>query len=136
MNLTINRLQHIGIPIVNIQASQAFYERLGFKVAMQSTFTHQGAQGKVTMMALKEIILELYQMPELELSSIQQRGAGRIDHIAFDVDDIEETFNLLNKEGLTVVEEAPVFLNFWQKGCRYCYILGPDGERLEFCQIL
>ena len=136
MNIKINRLQHIGIPIVNIEASQAFYERIGFKVAMQSTFTHQGAQGKVTMMQLKEIIIELYQMPEPELSSIKQRAAGRIDHIAFDVDDIEETFALLKMEGFAVVEKTPVFLNFWQKGCRYFYILGPDGERLEFCQIL
>ena len=136
MKLKINRLQHIGIPILNIETSQAFYERLGFKVAMQSTFRHQGAQGKVTMMQLKDIIIELYQMPEPELSSIKQRTAGHIDHIAFDVDDIEETFALLKKEGFAVVEETPVFLNFWQKGCRYFYILGPDGERLEFCQIL
>ena len=28
------------------------------------------------------------------------------------------------------------FLNFWEKGCKYFYILGPDHERLEFCQIL
>lgn len=136
MKLKINRLQHIGIPILNIETSQIFYERLGFKVAMQATFTHQGAQGKVTMMQLKEIIIELYQMPEPELSSIKQRTAGRIDHIAFDVDDIEETFALLKNESFAVVEETPVFLNFWQKGCRYFYILGPDGERLEFCQIL
>jgi len=29
-----------------------------------------------------------------------------------------------------------VYLPFWEKGCKYFYILGPDGERLEFCEIL
>ena len=75
-------------------------------------------------------------MPEAELVNVRQRKDGRIDHIAFDVDDINETFDLLKNEGFSIIEEQPVFLNFWVKGCKYFYILGPDGERLEFCQIL
>ncbi len=136
MNLKINRLQHIGLPITDIEISQAFYERLGFQNVMQSTFMHEGKPGKVSMMKREDVIIELYQMPEPELSKVRQRQDGRIDHIAFDVDDIEETFALLTKEGFRVVEESPVYLNFWEKGCKYLYIIGPDGERLEFCQIL
>lgn len=136
MNLKLNRIQHIGIPVSNIETSMAFYKRLGFETAMQSTFDHQGKQGKVSMMKRDEMIMELYQMPELERSQIKTRKDGHIDHIAFDVDDIDATFALLNKEGFSVIEEAPVLLNFWKKGCKYCYILGPDKERLEFCQIL
>jgi len=136
MNLKINRLQHIGLPITNMEASQSFYERLGFASVMQSTFIHEGAQGKVSMMKRGEMIIELYQMPEPELSRVKQRTDGRIDHIAFDVDDIDETFALLKSEGFSVIEDSPVFLNFWAKGCKYFNISGPDGERLEFCQIL
>ena len=136
MNLKINHLQHIGIPITNLEISKAFYERLGFKRVMNATFMHEGEQGKVAMMKREEIIIELYQMPEPELTNVKQRKDGRIDHIAFDVDDINETFDLLKKEGFSIIEEQPVFLNFWVKGCKYFYILGPDGERLEFCQIL
>ena len=136
MQLKINRLQHVGIPIVNIDVSRAFYERLGFKDVMHSTFVHQGAEGKVSMMKREDIVLELYQMPEPELTQVKQRTNGRIDHIAFDVDDIDETFTLLKNEGFTIPEDQPVFLNFWERGCKYFYIIGPDGERLEFCQIL
>ncbi len=136
MNLKINHLQHIGLPIIDIEISQAFYERLGFTNVMQSTFMHQGAEGKVSMMKRDDIIIELYQMPEPELSNVKQRTNGRIDHIAFDVDDINETFALLKNEGFSIPEAEPVFLNFWEKGCKYFYIIGPDGERLEFCQIL
>lgn len=136
MNLKINRLQHIGLPIVDIELSKSFYERLGFKDVMSSTFVHQDAEGKVAMMKRDDIIIELYQMPEPELSNVKTRKNGRIDHIAFDVDDIDETFRLLKSEGYTIPQEEPVFLDFWDKGCKYFFIIGPDGERLEFCQIL
>jgi catechol 2,3-dioxygenase-like lactoylglutathione lyase family enzyme len=136
MNLKINHLQHIGLPVTDIGISQTFYEKLGFQMVMHSTFKHEGAQGKVSMMKFKEVIIELYQMPEPELSNVKQRKNGRIDHIAFDVDDIDHTFELLRREGFEVLEDKPVFLNFWEKGCKYFYILGPDHERLEFCQIL
>ncbi len=136
MNLKINHLQHIGLPIVDIEISQLFYERLGFQNVMHSTFKHQGSEGQVSMMKREKIIIELYQMPEPELSSVRNRKDGHIDHIAFDVDDIDETFETLKKEGFLIIEESPVYLGFWEKGCKYFNISGPDGERLEFCQIL
>ena len=46
------------------------------------------------------------------------------------------TFNLLKSSSFKVIEEQPVFLPFWSNGCKYFNILGPDGERLEFNQIL
>jgi lactoylglutathione lyase len=42
----------------------------------------------------------------------------------------------MKKEAFDVVEDEPVFLAFWKKGCRFFNIKGPDGERLEFNEIL
>lgn len=136
MNLKINHLQHIGMPITNIEISKLFYEKLGFKEVMSSHFLHNGEKGKVAMMQLHKIIVELYQMPETALTEVKNRKNGRIDHIAFDVDDIDETFSTLKSNGFTIIESSPVFLSFWEKGCKYFNISGPDGERLEFNQIL
>jgi lactoylglutathione lyase len=135
MNLKINHLQHVGIPVTEIRQSELFYERLGFSPVMRSTFRYEGSEGTVSMMKRGTIMLELYQMPEPELTRVRQRRDGHIDHIAFDVNDIDETNAWLREEGFTVLEEKPVYLNFWENGCKYLYILGPDGERLEFCQI-
>jgi lactoylglutathione lyase len=88
------------------------------------------------MLKSNGMIVELYQMPEAELKEIRERKNGHIDHIAFDVDDIDATFNELRQASFNVLEEAPVFLAFWKNGCRYFNITGPDGERLEFNQIL
>lgn len=136
MNLNLTRIQHVGIPVADLVRSEAFYNRLGFTNVMSSTFQHEGGQGKVAMMKQGDIIIEIYQMPDPALNEIRSRKDGHIDHVAFDVEDIEATFALLKKEGFNIIEESPVFLAFWQRGCKYFNITGPDGERLEFNQIL
>ncbi len=136
MNLKINRLQHVGIPVTDLGVSELFYQKLGFSNVMAAEFEYNGGKGKVAMMQLNDIILELYQMPEAELEEIRSRGNGHIDHIAFDVDDIDQTYTTLKEAGYTMLEPGPVFLAFWTRGCKYFNIAGPDGERLEFNQIL
>jgi lactoylglutathione lyase len=134
--VTINRLQHVGIPVTDLDISGAFYNRLGFENVMRSDFTFDGDSGTCMMMRHKDIVIELYQMPQKQLQEIKVRKDGHVDHIAFDVDDIDATFDALKQASFTVLEDAPVFLSFWKNGCRYFNILGPDGERLEFNQIL
>jgi catechol 2,3-dioxygenase-like lactoylglutathione lyase family enzyme len=132
----INHLQHIGIPVSDIIVSEAFYRRLGFNKVMQSTFDEKGEPGTCIMLKNKDVILELYQLPEKKIIKIKERKDGHIDHITFDVDNIDEAFLALKSASFQVNEEQPVFLPFWSNGCKYFNILGPDGERLEFNQIL
>jgi lactoylglutathione lyase len=136
MNLKLNHIQHTGIPVNDIKKSEAFYESLGFKNVMSTTFEYNGGKGMVAMMKQNEMIIELYQMPENELAEIRARQNGHIDHIAFDVDDIDKTFNEMKKASFNIIEQEPAFLSFWKRGCKYFIITGPDEERLEFNQIL
>lgn len=136
MNFKINHIQHIGIPVTDLPVSSAFYQKLGFKNVMSSAFDYNGDKGKAAMMQQGSMIIEIYQMPELEQAEIRSRKNGHIDHIAFDVTDIEEAFMELSNASFKIIETAPVFLPFWKNGCRYFNITGPDGERLEFNQIL
>lgn len=136
MNLVINGLQHVGIPVTDISVSRAFYERLGFKNVMTAPFEIESGKGECTMMQRDNFVIELYQMPAKELEEIKSRGNGRIDHIAFDVPDVDEAMSTLKKNGFHVMEDKPVRLNFWKHGVKFFFITGPDGERLEFNQIL
>ena len=113
MNFAVNHIQHVGIPVTDLKRSERFYETLGFSNVMSSAFDHKGEKGIMAMMQRGGMIMELYQFPDSELAEIGNRRDGHVDHIAFDVDDIDETFALLKKEGFTVVEGEPVFLNFW-----------------------
>ena len=136
MDFKINHIQHIGIPVTDLNASEVFYKKLGFENVMQSGFDFNGDKGKVAMMQRGTMIIEIYQMPEKELAEIRSRKNGHIDHIAFDVANIDQAFEELKNEGFAVIENTPVFLPFWKNGCKYFNITGPDGERLEFNQIL
>lgn len=136
MNLVINNLQHVGIPVTNIKVSVSFYERLGFENVMTAPFEIDGETGQCTMMKRDQIVIELYQMPPRELEEIKSRKNGHIDHIAFDVPDVDEAMAVLRSHGFNVVEDSPVKLNFWENGVKFFFITGPDGERLEFNQIL
>ncbi len=136
MGIRINHLQHIGIPVTNLKVSEAFYQKLGFIKVTSSEFDHNGNMGKMMMMQLKDIIIELYQLPENDLNEIRSRNDGHIDHVTFDVSDIDQTYSAVKEASFQILEEQPVFLPFWKNGCKYFNIVGPDGERLEFNQIL
>lgn len=136
IHLPFTKIQHIGIPVTDLTRSIPFYQSLGFQLVMDRPFDHPEGQGRCIMMQKDHIMLELYQFPPAALERIRARQDGHVDHIAFDVPDIDQAFEVLTQNGFGPVEPAPVFLSFWTRGCRYFNILGPDGERLEFNQIL
>ncbi len=137
VELGLSRIQHIGIPVSQIDTSVGFYSSLGFKEAMRSPFMIPEGEGLCVMMQSGEIIIELYQLPSRLISQdILKRVDGHIDHIAFNVDDIESTFSILKNNNFQILQESPVYLPFWKNGIKFFHILGPDKERLEFNQIL
>ncbi len=136
MELKINHLQHVGLPVTDIRRSVAFYESLGFRDTMSREFVHQGETVRVAMMEKSGVVMELYQLGPADLEEVRTRRNGHIDHVAFDVDDINATYRILKENGFAPLEPEPVKLPFFQRGMKFFFILGPDGERLEFSQIL
>ena len=131
-------LQHIGLPVTNLQVSVDYYSRLGFSRILDSR-VHVPEENDnifVAMMERSGVVIELYQVTMMQREELIGRNDGHLDHIAFDVIDIDKAYSELKNSGFTMVEKEPVFLNFWKNGCRYFAVRGPDGEKLEFNQIL
>jgi catechol 2,3-dioxygenase-like lactoylglutathione lyase family enzyme len=129
-------LQHLGIPVTNLEKSVLFYTKLGFNRVLKAQVNEPTGKVYVTMMKRKNVIIELYQLTVEELVELRSRSDGHIDHVAFDVKDIDAAFSELRAAGFETIQDSPVFLDFWDKGCKYFAIRGPDGEKLEFNQIL
>jgi catechol 2,3-dioxygenase-like lactoylglutathione lyase family enzyme len=130
-------LQHIGLPVTDLERSKAFYARLGFAEAMRTDLPGASEAVQVAMMHHEGLTIELYQLEQDERQEIALRSDGHIDHIALDVMDIEQAYKEICEAGLQILEEnAPVFLPFWEHGVRFFTIRGPDGEKVEFNQIL
>jgi len=131
-----NGLQHLGIPVTNLEKSVIFYTKLGFTRVLTSKVPDSAGTIHVAMMKRDNVIVELYQLVGKELEELRSRSDGHIDHIAFDVKDIDNAFGELKAAGFETIEDQPVFLDFWNKGCKYFAIRGPNGEKLEFNQII
>lgn len=129
-------LQHLGVPVVDLEASKAFYARLGFRPVMEKTFDDGDGQVTAVMVKRAAMVIELYRLPGERHAEVTRRQHGHIDHVAFSVRDIDSAFEELCSAGFEINQDAPIELPFWDHGCRYFSIRGPSGETLEFNQIL
>jgi lactoylglutathione lyase len=132
----ITGFQHLGLPVTDLDRSKAFYARLGFTEVMARELPQRDAAIRVAMLELNGFVLELYQLTGSDLDEIRRRPHGHIDHFALDVRDIGAALEAVRAAGLHPLEDAPVFLPFWENGVYYFNILGPDGEKIEFNQVV
>lgn len=121
-------IQHVGIPTNDIEKTIAFYEALGFRNIYRTR--NEAADEEVCFLQMKNLCIETYQNRKAALR------AGAVDHIAIDVTDIEKACQMVQKLGCVFFEEGISFLPFWEHGIRYFILLGPNQEKIEFCQKL
>lgn len=121
-------LQHVGIPTNDLDETISFYEQFGFKNVYQTVNTE--ADERVAFLQLGNLMIETYETKRAVLRE------GAWDHIALDVTDIESVFQLVKEKELPMVDEGVRFLPFWEHGVRFFTILGPNKEKVEFCQKL
>lgn len=124
----VNGLQHLGLPTGALDATVAFYESLGFTVALSTINPNTGE--RVCFLTCKGLCIETYECAE------PAGRAGAIDHLALDVDDVEAAWEAVRAAGYTPLEDDIQFLPFWENGVRFFNILGPNGEKVEFSQKL
>lgn len=119
-------LQHVGLPTADIGKTLAFYQRLGFHIACDT----QNGTKRVVFLRLKDLTLEVYE-------SDQAAGkAGAIDHLALNVSDVDAVHAWAVEQGLAALEPEVRFLTFWDRGVRFFTVPGPNGEKIEFNQML
>ena len=119
-------VQHIGIPTNNIEETIAFYEQLGFHVALQT----KNEDEAVAFLQLNNLVIETYE----NKSAVMQAGA--VDHIALDVKNIDALFEVVKAKHFQLLDEQVNSLPFWEHGVRFFTILGPNKEKIEFCERL
>lgn len=119
-------IQHVGIPTNDIAQTVEFYESLGFTLAHVAN--NQGEE--VRFLQLGNLMVEAYQNGQAVLAS------GAIEHIAIDVTNIDALFEEVKAAGYTMLDQQVNGLPFWERGVRFFTILGPNKEKVEFCQKL
>jgi methylmalonyl-CoA epimerase len=102
------KLDHIGIAVNDIDKASKVYTIMGLSIESIETVTSQRV--KTAHIKINDTNIELLE-PTDELSPvykfIQKKGEG-IHHLAFKVKDINESVELLRKEGFTFTTECPI----------------------------
>ena len=119
-------IQHVGIPTNDIQLSINFYQQLGFHLAL---FTHNNDE-MVAFLKLHNLVIEIYE------NKCAKMEVGAIDHLTIDVKNITDLYDMVKSKGFTILEKHITTLPFWSHGIKYFTIVGPNREKIEFCEKL
>lgn len=117
---------HIGLPTNNIEKTIAFYKSLGFEVVMETY--NEKAKEKVAFLKLKNYCIETFENGQAAMTD------GAYQHVALDVENIENMYLEICKNKFEVVTDGIEELPFWERGVKFFMIKGPNAERIEFCQ--
>ncbi|HIU33514.1 MAG TPA: VOC family protein [Candidatus Pullichristensenella excrementigallinarum] len=120
-------LQHIGLPAKDFDETVEFYKTFGFELVYETV--NEG--NRVGFLRLHNVTIETWQEANPALR------AGAVDHFALDVREVEPLYELALSKGYPIKDpEGLRFLPFWEKGIRFFNVIGPNGETVEFSQML
>jgi len=102
----IQKIDHIGVAVKNLEEAAKFYrEILGLQVG--EIFTHGEMRGAFVEIGGVEFELLANDNPESAIAKhIEKRGEG-IQHVAFQVDEIEKEMERLKAKGIAFIDAKP-----------------------------
>jgi lactoylglutathione lyase len=118
--MTVIGLHHAGVHVASLERSIAFYTAVfGFHLAERLSFGPEQLAFVAAGSARIELIAD----------GAAGRETGVVDHVAFQVDDLDQWLQRLRARGVRLLDDAPVEVP--ALGARILFCLGPDGERIE-----
>lgn len=125
--MAIRKIEHVGVMVNDLKTSIDFYQNtLGFDL-----FNIIEPNAKIKLAFLGD---QKSGQVYVELISGTGRNfpdEGKVNHIAFTVDNLEEEIQRLKSLNVIFKREEPTSL---ENGAKYIFFKGPDGESLELFQ--
>ena len=132
----MNKIDHIGIAVKNIDNASNIYERLlGVKSYKQEIVESENVITEFFKVGINKVeLLQATSDDSAVAKFIEKKGEG-VHHIAFDVDDIETEMKRLVSEGFVLLNEIP------KKGADnklVCFVhpKNTSGVLIELCQAI
>lgn len=126
----ISQIAHWALKVFDLDRSLAFYrDTLGFKEMMR--INHENG----------ELMLVYLRVTDTQFVELFPRGTGGLapgedvtsmHHVCLQVTSVHETAEALRKLGVPLFREPKLGLD----GNNQCWIMDPDGNRIEFMQML
>ena len=124
--LKLNKVHHIAIICSDYEKSKKFYiEILGFKIEGEH-YRDERQSFKTDLTLNGQYILELFSFPDPPERVSRPEACG-LRHLAFEVDDIEQSKLFLEENGIIV--ESIRIDEYTNK--RFCFFADPDNLPIE-----
>lgn len=130
----MDKIEHIGIVVKNLEASNALFEKLlGVSHYKIEEVASEGVKTSFFKSGPNKVeLLEAITTDSPIAKFLEKRGEG-IHHIAFAVDDIISEIERLKNEGFVIINETP------KKGAdnklvAFLHPKGTNGVLVELCQ--
>jgi lactoylglutathione lyase len=127
----INQIAHWALKVSDLERSLAFYrDTLGFAEMMRINWPETGKLLLVYLRVTDTQFVELF--PGGEGDVAPSEDITSMHHVCLQVDSIADVAAALEKLGVPLFRAAKLGLD----GNNQCWIKDPDGNRIEFMQML
>lgn len=133
--MKIKRIEHVGVVVSNVDRSRALWEDC-FGIKLGEVETNPLRPVKLALYPVGESMVELIAgtTPDSKHAKMMAEGKGGINHICFEVEDIDEALAELKAKGVPLLDETP---RLGHAGCRIAFLdpAGTEGCLIELAQL-
>ncbi len=125
--MKINKVHHIAVIASNYDVSKNFYTQiLGLNI-IREVYRKERNSYKLDLALNENDVIELFSFPNPPQRLSQPEATG-LRHLAFEVDDLDETIVFLNSKNII---SEPIRIDEFT-GKRFTFIQDPDALPIEF----
>ena len=104
----LSAIDHVGVAVEDLDAAISLYaERLGMALVHRETVNEQGVEAVLLDVGDSHVELLSPLGPETAVGKFLARRGPGLHHVAYRVDDIEDTLRQLSASGVRLIDEQP-----------------------------
>jgi methylmalonyl-CoA/ethylmalonyl-CoA epimerase len=128
--MKVKRIEHVGVVVRNVEASRKLWEDC-FGIPLGSVEDNPNRPVRLALFPVGESMVELIAgtTPDSRHARMIAEGKGGLNHICFEVEDIDEALAELKAKGIPLIDQVP---RIGHAGCRIAFI---DPAATENCLI-
>ena len=134
VNLGISQIAHWALKVHDLEKSLAFYrDTLGFQEMLRIDHVEGPEKGKLMLVYLRVTDTQYVELfPRGKGPVAPDEATTSMHHVCLQVESMVKTAEALRRIGVPLFREAKLGLD----GNNQCWIKDPDGNRIEFMQML
>jgi len=128
--MKIKRIEHVGVVVRDVEASRRLWEDC-FGIKLGEVEVNPVRPVKLALYPVGESMVELIAgtTPDSKHARMVAEGKGGLNHICFEVENIDEALAELKAKGIPLLDQVP---RIGHAGCRIAFI---DPSATENCLI-